>query len=90
MSQPELQRQYHIQLGLLENKFPRFIYNYDRDHLITEYVGTYALDEINSYILFAAELCRRHHYLPFMVVNTDRRNEDKMHWISLINICLLT
>ena len=60
MSQPELQHQYHIQKGLLENEFPKFIYNYGRDHLITKYVGTYASDKINSYIPFAAELRRRH------------------------------
>ena len=75
------------QKGVLENEFPKFIYNYGGDHLITEYIGTYASDEINSYIPLAGKLHRRHHYLPFMFVNTDTRNEDGTHWISLINIC---
>ena len=73
--------------GILENEFTKFIYNYGGDHMINEYVGTYASNEINSYIAFAAEIRRRNHYLPYMIFNTDRRDQSGTHWISLLNFC---
>ena len=73
--------------GILGNEFTKFIYNYGGDHMINEYVGVYASNEIDSFIPLAAEIRRRNHYLPFIVLNTDRNDQEGTHWMSLLNFC---
>ena len=50
-------------------------------------LDTYASNEINSYIMFAMQLRRQNHNLPFMFSNTERRNKGGSHWVSMMNIC---
>ena len=73
--------------GMVETEFPKNIYNYSGDHMITEYVNSYASNEINSYIMFAMQLRRRNHNIPFMFSNTERRNKGRSHWVAMMNIC---
>ena len=73
--------------GILGNEFTKFIYNHGGDHMINEFVGVYASNEIDSFIPLAAEIRRRNHYLPFIILNTDRNDQEGTHWMSLLNFC---
>ena len=53
-----------VPAGILKNEFTKFIYNYGGDHTINKYVGTYALNEINAYVAFAAQIRRKKLLFP--------------------------
>ena len=73
--------------GMLETEFPKFIYAYGGDHMIQEYVDTFAANELNAFIVLAQKIRRKKHFLPFMFFNSDRRDKNGTHWLMLMNIC---
>ena len=60
-----------VLVGMLETEFPKFIYAHGGDHMIQEYIDTFAANELNAFIVLAQKIGRKKHFLSFMFFNSD-------------------
>ena len=70
--------------GISDIEIEKLFKEINNDDLNENFLGVYPSDKINKFIMFEKMMPGKKY--PFLVSNTDRSDQGRMHWWSIMNI----